>query len=135
MELNKANLLFKGRKLPEYIDTQLRKRRDQFNKSTGDMISLDKTAVSWAYDPSCQLQNRYGTYQIKTQNQANEGNPKGGLNKSSEFMDKSGSIFVDKSPKGSPMHSRYFFLSARLYCNRSPSNVSGKPRVNRGNLK
>ena len=110
MELNKANLLFKGRKLPEYIDTQLRKRRDQFNKSTGDMISLDKTAVSWAYDPSFQLQNRYGTYQLKIPNQPIEPNPKGGLNKSLELMDKSGSIFVDKSPKGSPMHSRFFFF-------------------------
>jgi len=55
MELNKANLLFKGKKLPNYIDSQLRKRRDNFNKSFHDLQSLDRTAISWAFDPKVQL--------------------------------------------------------------------------------
>lgn len=111
MELNKANLLFKGRKLQNFVENQLRKRRDKLNKSVHDMPTLDKTAISWTFDPQNVLQNRNGIYRIKSeQNELQD-------------LNNSGSIFVDKTPKSQSGHSR------------KNSNISGKRQYDTTKLK
>ena len=50
MELIKANLLFKGRKLPDYIASQQKKRSEGVPKSTEDLPSQDYTSITWALE-------------------------------------------------------------------------------------